>query len=72
MLTRVSHVALFWFAFVLTQPFGATVGEVLTKSNEKGGLAFGTVGSPAILLTILAALVVGSMVKQKRARGEAH
>lgn len=72
LLTRISRVALFWIAFVLTRPLGATVGDVLTKSKEKGGLDFGTVGSSAILLTILVALVVWEMVKQKRARGEAH
>lgn len=46
-------VLLFWLAFVLTRPFGATVGDVLTKSHEQGGLDFGTVGSSAILAAIL-------------------
>jgi uncharacterized membrane-anchored protein len=52
-LTRLSRVALFWIAFVLTRPFGATVGDVLTKSRDKGGLALGTIGSSAVLMTIL-------------------
>lgn len=39
--TRTSRVLLFWIAFVLTRPFGATVGDVLTKSKDKGGLDFG-------------------------------
>lgn len=49
---------LFWIAFVLTRPFGATLGDVLTKPYEKGGLDFGTIGSSAVLLAVLLALVV--------------
>lgn len=51
--TTISKVLLFWIAFVLTRPFGATMGDVLTKSQEKGGLNFGTVGSSAVLATVL-------------------
>jgi len=65
-LTRVSRVLLFWVAFVLARPFGATVGDVLTKSKEKGGLAFGTAGSSMILAAILAIFVVRSMLEQKK------
>jgi uncharacterized membrane-anchored protein len=56
--TPISRVVLFWSAFVLTRPFGATFGDLLTKSHEKGGLGFGTIGSSAVLLLILVALVV--------------
>ena len=55
--TRLSRVLLFWLAFVLTRPFGATVGDVLTKSRELGGLGFGTRGSSAILAVALVSLV---------------
>lgn len=51
--TRIDRVALFWVAFVLTRPFGATFGDVLTKPVEKGGLDLGTVGSSAVLLLML-------------------
>lgn len=64
--TKLSSVLLFWVAFVLTRPFGATLGDVLTKSHEKGGLDFGTIGSSAILAGILVALVVVVSVRQKR------
>jgi uncharacterized membrane-anchored protein len=56
--TRRSRVVLFWAAFVLTRPFGATFGDLLTKQDDAGGLALGTAGSSAILATILVALVV--------------
>ena len=65
--TRVSRVLLFWAAFVLTRPFGATMGDVLTKPHDKGGLNFGTIGSSAILATILVVFVAISTVRQRRA-----
>ncbi len=55
--TNISRVLLFWIAFVLTRPFGATLGDVLTKTHDKGGLGFGTIGSSAVLALILAAAV---------------
>ena len=54
---RISTVLLFWLAFVLTRPFGATLGDFLTKSHEKGGLDFGTVGSSLVLAGVLVVLV---------------
>jgi uncharacterized membrane-anchored protein len=55
--TRISGILLFWIAFVLTRPFGATFGDLLTKSTAKWWLGFGTLGSSAILLAILIILV---------------
>ena len=55
--TRLSRVALFWVAFVLTRPFGATLGDVLTKAPSVGGLGLGTLGSLAVLFSVLALLV---------------
>ncbi len=55
--TKISRTILFWIAFVLTRPFGATMGDLLTKSHEKGGMDLGTLGSSAVLLAILAALI---------------
>lgn len=65
--TRLSSVLLFWVAFVLTRPFGATLGDVLTKSHEKGGLDFGTVGASLVLASLLLGLVVMATVYQRRA-----
>ena len=64
--TRLSSVLLFWVAFVLTRPFGATFGDVLTKSHEKGGLDFGTAGSSLVLLTVLVALVAMATVYNRQ------
>lgn len=62
--TKISHIVLFWLAFVLTRPFGATFGDLLTKPLDKGGLNFGTIGSSSILLGILIILVIIESIKQ--------
>ncbi len=63
---KVSAIILFWLAFVLTRPFGATFGDLLTKPIEKGGLNFGTIGSSAILFTILVVLIRIAIIKSNR------
>lgn len=67
--TRLNRTALFWFAFVLTRPFGATFGDLLTKSVGKGGLGFGTIGSSAILAILLAAFVIHTHRAEKQRGG---
>lgn len=64
--TRISSVLLFWIAFVLTRPFGATFGDLLTKPVEKQGLGFGTQGSSLILLGLLVALVIYATIQTRR------
>jgi uncharacterized membrane-anchored protein len=52
--TKVSSILLFWVAFVLTRPFGATFGDLLTKPASKGGINLGTVASSIVICVILA------------------
>jgi uncharacterized membrane-anchored protein len=52
--TDVSRVLLFWMAFILTRPLGATVGDFLDKPVHDGGLAF----SRPIASAIIAAFIV--------------
>lgn len=63
--TKINTVALFWIAFVLTRPFGATFGDLLTKPIAKGGLNLGTIGSSAFLTVLLGAFVIYSYLKEK-------
>lgn len=67
--TRIDRVALFWLAFVLTRPFGATFGDLLTKPVSHGGLGFGTLGSSLALAAILIGLLIWSMRPPATARG---
>ena len=53
--TSINRVALFWAAFVLTRPLGATVGDFLDKPIAKGGLAM---SRPLASLALLVAIVM--------------
>jgi uncharacterized membrane-anchored protein len=65
--TKISPIVLFWAAFILTRPFGATLGDLLTKPLAKGGLNFGTVGSSWILGILLILSVTYTTIKDRRA-----
>ncbi|MFB7505096.1 COG4705 family protein [Streptomyces broussonetiae] len=62
----VPNVLLFWIAFVLTRPLGATAGDFLTKPTAKGGLDLGTIGSSAVLLTVLFGLMAYAHLRERR------
>jgi uncharacterized membrane-anchored protein len=62
--TKVSRVALFWAAFVLTRPLGATVGDFLDKAHNQGGLAL---SRPLASLVIAALVVLGVVLLPQRA-----
>ncbi len=64
--TRISGVVLFWIAFVLTRPLGATVGDFLSKPLDKGGLAWGTEWTSATLLAVLIALIAYQAIHLRR------
>lgn len=64
--TRTSATLLFWIAFVLTRPLGATVGDFFSKPVAKGGLDLGTVGSSTALTTILVGLIGYTLIKQRK------
>lgn len=64
--TNVSKIVLFWLAFVLTRPFGATFGDLLTKSHEHGGLDLGTVGSSLFFAAILVVAVIKEVRIEKK------
>lgn len=62
----VPNVLLFWIAFVLTRPLGATAGDFLTKPTAKGGLDLGTAGSSAVLLAVLLGLMGYAHLRERR------
>ena len=64
--TKLSKVFLFWIAFILTRPFGATFGDVLTKPGDQGGLNFGRGYSSFILLAILVVAILVSYRKKSQ------
>jgi uncharacterized membrane-anchored protein len=56
--TNASRTLLFWSAFILTRPLGATLGDLLDKPLANGGLAFGRFYASAILTALIFALIV--------------
>ena len=53
--TAISRTILFWAAFILTRPLGATVGDFLDKPLTLGGLALGRFEASAVLAAAIAA-----------------
>jgi uncharacterized membrane-anchored protein len=64
--SRVSHVLLFWAAFILTRPLGATVGDFFDKPVAQGGLNI----SRPLATAILAAIILGLIVALPQRAGE--
>ncbi len=56
--TNVSRVTLFWTAFILTRPLGATVGDFLDKPIDHGGLAL----SRPLASAVIAAFILGCLL----------
>ena len=61
--TNISRTWLFWSAFILTRPLGATVGDFLDKPASAGGLAIGRFGASAVLVVLIIGLI--AMVPQR-------
>ena len=56
--TETSRVLLFWMAFILTRPLGATLGDLLDKPLDHGGLAL----SRPIASLVIGALMIGCIL----------
>lgn len=56
--TKISRIALFWAAFILTRPLGAVLGDFLDKPLAKGGLELSRVGASLLLLVAIVALIL--------------
>jgi uncharacterized membrane-anchored protein len=56
--TGVSRVALFWAAFILTRPLGATVGDFIDKPVADGGLALSRPLASAVIAAAIVALLI--------------
>src|SRR3954452_5434185 len=56
--TRFNHVLLFWAAFILTRPLGATVGDFLDKPIAKGGLELSRPIASTVLAVVIVALIL--------------
>lgn len=67
--TKMSDAGLFWAAYVLTRPLGATLGDTLTKPRAQGGLNLGRIASSLVIAVVMiVAIVLTEMIPRRRAR----
>ncbi len=64
--TKISRTFLFWAAFILTRPLGATLGDLLTKPHASGGLNLSRISSSLVL----AVFMIGCIFFTSREAGE--
>jgi uncharacterized membrane-anchored protein len=70
--TAVSRVTLFWVAFILTRPLGATVGDFIDKPVADGGLAWSRPLASAVLAAVIVALLIVLPQRPGRHPGQAE
>lgn len=63
---RMNAVLAFWLAYILTRPFGASIGDLLSQPTKNGGFGYGTVGTSMLFLSIIASLVIYLSLKRKK------
>ena len=56
--TTISHTLLFWTAFILTRPLGATLGDLLDKPLNHGGMAISRAAASVVIAGIMVALIL--------------
>lgn len=50
----------FWIAYILTRPFGAAFGDLLTQARTDGGLGMGALWTSVLFLIVIVTLVAGA------------
>lgn len=58
----------FWIGYILTRPFGAALGDLLTQSNTYGGFGMGAMWTSALFLTVIVVLVVVAQIRMNASR----
>ncbi len=65
-LLKINSVALFWITYILTRPFGASGGDLLSHPVQKGGFGYGT-GTTSLAVTgIMLLLIIYLTVTHKK------
>jgi uncharacterized membrane-anchored protein len=54
----------FWLAYILTRPFGAALGDLLTQAKTYGGLGMGAMWTSALFLTVIVVLTAREQISQ--------
>jgi len=67
--TSIPDSVLFWTAYILTRPLGATLGDTLTKPHDDGGLNLGRITSSLVIAAAMVVLI--ALTSQKRVEDRA-
>lgn len=57
-----NSVLTFWIAYILTRPFGASLGDLLTQAKTYGGLGMGATWTSALFFCVIVLLVGGAQL----------
>lgn len=68
---KLNAILAFWIAYVLTRPFGASFGDLLSQPGTSGGFGLGTVVTSAIFLAVILGLIVYMTVERPGAESRA-
>jgi uncharacterized membrane-anchored protein len=68
--TKLSHTVLFWTAFILTRPLGATLGDILTKPHADGGLNLSRIASSLVIAAFMVLCILLTAQKGGQHPGE--
>ena len=63
---KLNAVLAFWIAYILTRPFGASIGDLLSQPMTAGGLGLGTVSTSGIFLIAIFGLIAHLTIQQKK------
>ncbi len=69
--TKIPRTILFWAAFILTRPLGATLGDMLTKPLKQGGLNLDRIESSAVLLVAMVLVIAFTSLRKPAPMGAA-
>ncbi len=67
--TRAPQAVLFWAAYILTRPLGATLGDTLTKPHAQGGLDLDRFAATGVIAAAMAAFVLATKALRRPAEG---
>ena len=68
--TRIPRSLLFWAAYVLTRPLGATLGDTLTKPNAQGGLNLSRISSSLVIALLMVILIAATSLRKRGRPGD--
>jgi uncharacterized membrane-anchored protein len=70
--TKISRSVLFWAAYVLTRPLGATLGDTLTKPHNQGGLNLSRITSSIVIAIGMVLIVMMTSLRKRGIPNEGH